>query len=764
MKKTRLSIAITFAVSSLIASNVSAQSTETVDESMEIESIVITARKRDESIIDVPVSMTVFTSQDIEEAGIETPSDFIALTPNVTLVQTQNAGNSFITARGISQNRNSEMSVSVLVDGVLMNQPGQFNQELIDIAQIEVLKGPQGALYGRNAIGGAITITTKKPTDELEGMVLVGADSGPGARFQAGISGPFGDSETLKYRASFSYKDTDGYIDNPFLGEKADPYKDVSGRVRLLWEASDRFTADARLSFSNLETQGFYYNIRSPLPEPFEDAPISLGHGDGDPNSVNDTSLPIRVNNPGIDDRDLFNLALKMDYEFDSGTLTSITSYDTLEETITGDAFDFIPIPESIGVAFGFTDSNQSQYFDVETVSQEFRFVSNADQRLRWIAGTYFVATEKFVSTGNMVDTGGGVFPVYRSPRGAFPYDFANDPINPQVTYLADSQDNFAWAVFGELAYDVSEAFELSFSLRYDEDTRENTTITPTAFIPVVEGIPTGSTGDVRKETWDAWQPKLTLRYKASDTSSYYASYSSGFRSGGFNQTGVGAVAVQAGISGVGDTFDAETVDTYEVGYKGQYMGGRINTSAALFHTVSEGAYFFVFLAENSTQNLGNLNEVEYTGFEFDVSASVSEYFDVNFGLGYTDSEITDSERIEDIGDKAPNVSEVTVNLGAQYQRPISLFSINGLEGFVRGQYQHIGETAFFDLQQDDTNDRDPVNLLDLRVGLEVVGDWSLTAWAKNLTDEQYNAEYSTGGFVFKALPRRYGIDFVKRF
>ena len=466
---------------------------------MEIQEITVSARKRDESYVDVPVSVSVFTETEIESAGIETPADFIALTPNVTLVQVQNAGNSFVTARGISQNRNTEMSVAVLMDGILMVNPAQFNQELFDVEQIEVLKGPQGALYGRNAIGGAITVTTREPTDEFEGSFRVGYDSGEGYRAQAMVSGPVGDSDTLKFRAAVSRKDIDGYLDNTFLNEKADPYEDTSARLRFIWDPSDTFRADLRFYTSQLESQALYYNIRSPLAAPFPGAPISLGHGTADPDSVNDTSLDIRVNNPGINERDLQNISLKMDWELENGTFTSVSSYDTLEEVLTGDAFDFVPIAESIGVAFGFTDQNQSQYFDVEAWSQEFRFTSPSEERFRWIAGTYFVGTERFVSTGNMVDTGGGVFPVFKSPRGAFPFDFATDPVNPQATFLADSQDNFAWAVFGEAAYDVTDATEAAFSLRYDRDTRENTTETPAAFLPNVPGFPQGFTGEVRE-------------------------------------------------------------------------------------------------------------------------------------------------------------------------------------------------------------------------------------------------------------------------
>src|SRR5262245_23289411 len=127
------------------------------------ETITVTARRRDESSLDVPGAINAVIAADIEAAGIDRPQDFVALTPNMSLVQTQNQGTSFVPVRGISQARNSEPSVAVLIDGVQMANPSQFNQELFDIDTIEVLKGPQGALYGRNAIGGAIIINTKKP-------------------------------------------------------------------------------------------------------------------------------------------------------------------------------------------------------------------------------------------------------------------------------------------------------------------------------------------------------------------------------------------------------------------------------------------------------------------------------------------------------------------------------------------------------------------------------------------------------------------------
>jgi iron complex outermembrane receptor protein len=701
-----------------------------------LEEIVVTARRRAESFQDVPVTMTAFDERDIESAGIERPQDFIALTPNVTLVETQNQGNSFVTVRGISQARNSEPSVAVLVDGVLMSNAAQFNQELFDVQQIEVLKGAQGAVYGRNAIGGAIVITTREPGDEFEGRLKLGYESGPGVKVQLSGGGPLGYSDTLKYHAAVSYLDTDGYIDNPFLGEEADPYKDTSARLRLIWEPNDRLTTDVRFYTSEVETQALYFNIV------------------GD---VNNTSLPVRVNNAGENGRDLSQLSFKLDYDTSFGTFTSITSIDSIEEILTGDQFDFLPRPESFffnlfeflfGAGNGF-DLTQSQFLDVETVSQEVRFASDDDGRLRWITGAYFIGTERFISTGNMIDTGAGVIPVYRTP--------STNPANPQFSFLADEQDNSAWAAFGEVAYDLSDRTELSFALRYDEDKREQTTLTPTPFLPNVPGFPQGFTGEVRSDTWDELQPRLTLRYQPNQDLTLFGGYSKGFRSGGFNQTGVGGVAFANGFAGVGDLFDAEIAETLEFGLKAQFADDRVSVNFSVFDTEAEGSYFFVFLAANSTQNLGNLAEVQYQGFEFDLSARIGDNLGVFFGYGDTDSEIRESATPSDIGNQAPLVSENTVNLGAEYVHPIGG---RGLSLFLRADYQRIGKTYW-----DPANStvRDPVNLLDLRAGIE--GDsWSAVAWQKNFNDVEYNAEFSPGGFVFKAKPRRWGVDFIKRF
>jgi len=706
--------------------------------------VVVTARQRDEAIERVPAQVTAFTAQAIDAKGVSSPADFLDAVPNVTFIPTQNAGTSFIVIRGISQARNSEPSVAVVVDGVPMTQPAQFNQSLLDIQQIEVLKGPQGALYGRNAIGGAILITTRQPTDEWEGRATVGYENGPGGKLQGAASGPV--SDTLKVRAAATYFKTEGHLRNYNTADRsakemADPVENFSGRLSFLYQPTDKLTADLRLSTDLLNTRGLYYVV-----PPF---------GTPQFNDPDFTAQRIALNNSGKNVRKIYDGSLKLAYDTDAGTFTSISGYSTVWEILTGDGYTFDPFGKS-KIAFDFS---QSQFLKARTFTQELRYTSPSDRRFRWIVGGQAFFTKRFISTGNMFDVADeGVQPVYRTPNSP-----AFGPLG-QISFLSDSQDQTAWALYLNTTTNITDRLELSLNARYDRDRRENTTETPQFFLTAA-GIP-GATGDKRKRTWDDFQPQAILRYQAAPDTSVYASYSRGFRSGGFNQTGVATAAAAAGFDNVGDTFDAETADTFEAGFKTRLFDSRVQLNGSVYTTTDKGAYYFVFLASNSTQNLGSIDKVRLRGFDLDLTARLAQGLTANLGFGYTDSEIKAFAGASSglvIGSKAPLVSDYTLNLGLQYTRPIA----DGWDALIRIDDNLIGPTTFVipvpAVGEPVPQQRDPVNLLDLRLGVQSDA-WQLTFWSKNLLNKKYNAEYSTGGFLFKAQPRTWGVDLTRRF
>ena len=226
-----------------------------------LEEVVVTARKRTENLQDVPISITAFSASQIRDAGIERPQDFIALTPNVSIVDAANVGDTQVTIRGQYSTRDAESSFAYVVDGVLITNPNGFNGELFDVEQIQVLKGPQGALYGRNASAGAIIVNTKRPTNEFEGSIRVGAGSDSLVKAGGMISGPLIEDKLLG-RLAMSYRDTDGQFDNKFTGDddKVNYSEETAVRGRMIWEPSEDPTIDAIASYRDVDGGAINFN------------------------------------------------------------------------------------------------------------------------------------------------------------------------------------------------------------------------------------------------------------------------------------------------------------------------------------------------------------------------------------------------------------------------------------------------------------------------------------------------------------------------
>ena len=600
-----------------------------------IEEIIVTARGRDESLQEVPVTVSAFTARQITDAGIERPGDFIALTPNVTMVEAQNAGTSFITIRSIAQVRNNEAPVAVAIDGMLQTSPNQFTRQLLDIERIEVLKGPQGALYGRNAVGGAIHITTRQPGNEFEGRLKAGYGNGDHKTLAGSVSGPIIE-DTLFYRISGSWLDRDGYIDNVYLDEEVDPIEDTAIQGRFTWNAGENLSANLRLYYSDLEGGALNYITQI---------------GDYDTGGFNfagaidadDTSIPYQANNIGENTREIFEAALKLDYDTGFGTLTSITSYNQLEEFYFNDQFPYSRFNSLTSATGGIgLDGSASQFWDIDAWSQEIRFTSPSENRLRWIVGVYYVETDRFLPTTTGRDLGQGLVRVEREPFGmvpAPPLNFCSlvgGAANPTCTFLADDNDNRAWAVFGQLNYDITEQLEASVALRYDEDKREQTVSPHNRDLnPATFQLELVTPSLARERTFDKLQPKFVLKYTPADNLTLFASYAQGFRSGQFNQSGVVAQAAAAGlISGVNESAEQEESETFEFSVKSAWLNNRLKLSAAFFNTDISDQHYFLFFATGSGQAIINIDEVDLLGVEVDMTARVADGIDIYAAYG----------------------------------------------------------------------------------------------------------------------------------
>lgn len=724
-----------------------AQDSQADDAEFALEEIVVTARGREETLQSAPLSVSVLSKQTLEDARVTRVDDFIGLTSGITIANAQDAGTNFITIRGMSQTRNGEPPVAVIVDGVLQVNSRTFDQTLFDIENIQVLRGPQGARYGRNATGGAIIINTVGPSEDFEGYVRAGIGRGEEYSFEGSISGPIVE-DTLSYRLSASYTDRDGVFENFVLDEEVDYFEDITVRGHLRWTPNSNFSADARVNIIRTDAGSLNYSYQPAVVDP----------ATGLPNfdfTIADADLVERnfsANNLGLDDRDVTQFSLRLNYQADWGEFSSVTSYDDIEQSTGSDQFPYTAASSITFGAFPFFDGTQSQYFAIDAFSQEFRFTSNSDQRLRWMAGAYLLLTDRFVSSSIMNDLEQGFTRVRREP--------ISPAASPLTSFIADDNDNTAYAFFFALDYDIVDNLELSFAGRYDRDERKQTVSADQGLYDNgVVVAPIGSAGAINRADFSKFQPKVSLRYIANDDLSLYASWGQGFRSGQFNQNGVGAVAAGAGVPGVTDLLGKETTETWEAGWKSTFLDGRVSLNGALYHTEVTNAPYFVFIGAVSAQVLVPIDEVTIKGGELELNARVTPNLDFYAGLAISDSEI-DAYTVNPgaVGNDAPYVPESAINIGGQYRTELT--SDIGL--FMRVDYERRG-SQFWD--PENTTARSAIDLVNVRLGVEDNdGAWSLTGSVSNLFDEVYNSEWVLGGFAHAGLPDIWRLDFRYNF
>jgi iron complex outermembrane receptor protein len=717
-----------------------------------LEEIVVTARMRDESLQDVPIAVTAFTASTIANAGIERPEDFINLTPNVSMVNTVNAGDTQVTIRGVVSTRDAESTFAYVVDGVLITNPNGFNEELFDVQQIEVLKGPQGALYGRNAVAGAILVTTKPPSEELEGRITVGAGNNALFRTTGVVSGPLADQ--LAGRIAFSYRETDGADDNDFTGEDdvIQSFEDTSVRGRLLWTPSERFTIDSQLGYSSVESGTINFNAVFGL----DVAADFVGNPDLY-KDVNDTNFRYVFNVPPENEQESLFLSVKADYELDNGMmLTGIFSYDDLEEHLLSDgtsaafggysfgapesaaactetynSFDtsllvspfyaiqdgnppgtFVP---EIGNLNGLLppyspttcDGYQYQERSQTSTSLDLRLSSVPGERLEWMAGVYFLDIERDVVVAYGADLDQGFrTQAYVAPDGPNPTDLLFD----------DTFDTTVYSAYGQISYDITDTQEISLALRYDREEREVSNNVPNVnsaqifgafgprpINPAFDGSGTDTIPD-RDETFSQLQPKLTWRWAATDNVSTYASYGVGFRSGGFNSIGSAALIEEnygsfaTAPQNIDDQYDEEVSTTFEVGFKSEWFDRTLQLNAAAFYTEIEDNQFFSFYAGGFgiLRVVNNIDEVTIQGFELDGQWLATDWLSLYGSYGYTDGEIDENRnRPYTEGNELPYAPESTANLGAQVTFELGRdMTFNG-----RLDWIHTGETWFHTVQ-----------------------------------------------------------------
>jgi len=699
--KKGLTCAVVLAAGATAATGVAAQDVPQNENALE--EVIVTAQRRAERLQDVPVAVSAFTAGEIAARGIASTRDVLPMTPNVTYDESFTIGNSFVSVRGVAQINNADSPVAIVVDGVPQNSQKQLRMELFDVERIEVLKGPQGALYGRNAIGGAVNIVTREPTNDFEGWAQAGYGSGNTTSLSAAFSGPIVD-DTVLFRVTGAYKDSDGNIDNSFLDTEVDFFESKDVRARVMFLPSDALTIDVRASHSDIDGGAVMDASMDPL---------AIGNANRE--------VAPRSDILGSSERQIDDATVKIDWRTGAGTLTSITGYTDLTEDYYGD-LDFCNPVECPNGIFGLgPQADQQQILDVQLLSQELRFASPDDAKLRWIVGGFYIDTQRDLQTiANLLVP--GVPPILLISNN-------------------ESNDNQAYSVFGQIDYDLTEKTTLGVSLRYDEDKREQTNA----------GDPARPT---RSESFSDTQPRVVLSHKFGEDHLGYATYAAGFRSGGFN--GVG-----------GRPFRAETLDSFELGYKSQWLNDRVRLNAAVFRSRSDDyQFFYIDFNQGGAQVIDNLTEVEFTGGEIEMQAQITPHWQVHGALGFLDSDIKDFDATLTVptarGNRTPKTQRSSIAFGSQFT-----FPVGSLTGTLRADFNRWGKKYW---HLDNVDIRDPVKMLDLRASL--AGErWTVTAYGRNVLDEFYWQDFNSLEFGAPGIdlgspsqPDTYGVEFRYEF
>lgn len=719
-----------------------------------IEEVTVTARRRSEDVFDIPDSMIVVDAEKIERQRIDSISKVTTLAPNLGARQDLSPTSTFINVRGITSSRNTDPSVVVVVDGVQAGSASVMHQELFDIQQIEVLKGPQGSLYGRNAIGGAFNITTKKPSNEFEGKLGLGYGEADSKDGKFSFSGPLIE-DVLLFRVAGSYKEDDGTIFNPNINHNVDFSERETLRGRLIYEPTEKFSADFRLAWDDSES-GVYSHILT--------RPIGVAHRGEHDNSNSYNGSPL--SNPlSVATTELVDTSMKLDFDFDFATLTSITAYNNTREAY-GEVNKGIGLgansngPGDLSFNNG-TGVGTEQTYDVQSISQELRLISNDDAaRMRWNLGLYYVNLNREDTLSVVVDTADAA-----GQAGA--NGSQGDPADLLLFPLGRARDINAWAVFGNIDFDVNDPFTISLGLRFDVEDREQ--------------VDKDNPGQAGKQgaTFDDLQPKLSAVYRITDDHMVFATASRGFRSGGFNTP----------RTNFQTTFDKETLWSYEIGHKGRYFDNRVSLDLAAFYMDILNKQNFTFDAVQAAQITYNIPRSEIFGLEAAVGWDATEELTLGFAGGWMDSEITGFRgaslfpvnQIAAIGpasgltlpvtdsfvngNQLPNFSHWSVAVNGDYSRPVTIAD-HSWDFVMHIDYTVRGENYWNVFNIDKEKD---IHLVNSSISIED-GQWGLTFWAENIGDVDYwsnwfGAEDSgLPDIGQKAKERRFGANVTYNF
>lgn len=748
-----------------------AQETEApAPEIVGLEEVIVTSQKRQQSVQDVPLSVSAFSGDMLKESRMADIRGIVDFTPGFS-GKTEDGFTDALAMRGIATNDfgiGGDPSVAMFVDGIWSGRTGGVMTALFDVERAEVVKGPQGTLFGRNSIAGAVSIITNKPEDAFGASAELTAADYNHIEATGTINLPLGEGWAL--RASGYTLSNDGFLENLQGGDELGFHDVRAGRVALrrLGEVMD---ATLTFAYEDREQDPSVYWVPA-AGVPYDQVDIDLG-------------------DDGIDESDVFEARANIEWSMPGDyTLTSLTGYKK---------FGFHYLEDYDGGPARVNDYRQVN--DVEYWSQELRLNSPDDGRLTWFAGASvyeesidgyfeFIYDEddlcRAIGITEAPDFSGG--PVLGCDDPFFE-EYWEDDIDPADLLTGKAEQSYVnvdsqgWAVYGDFTWSLTDRLELTAGARYTNDEKE------IASRVLDSGGALGNNFNyefftdgfvTNRDDWSDFTPRLAISFDLNDNVTLYATASKGYKSGGFATFGFdlhGEDVTDDGAAPPGTSpvvFDPEEVDSYEIGAKTRFLGNTLQLNASLFRYDYVDLQLVYF--DTGSSLVANVGEARGQGLEVDLRWAPSASFDAIVGLSLLDTEITDATEIEAIGacgacdgNNLPFAPEVSGSAILTYRNPTASGEMFFTTEYVYRSEMFGGPDNIPDAAVDSWDE------FNFRLGYRSNADWAVTVWLENAFDSEYyergwenadvNNQFGYGLFnelVWPARPRTLGVTFSK--
>ncbi len=722
----KTSIALAIQASLFTTSTIAA---EDESDSAVLETIVVTAQKRAQSSQDVPISIATLEGAKLDSI-FAAGDDILALATRVPglYAETSNgriAPRFYIRGLGNTDfDLAASQPVSIIMDDVVLENVVLKGFPLFDIEQVEVIRGPQGSLFGRNTTAGIIKFDSRKPTAETDGYGKISYGTFGTRNIEFAIGGEL--TETLSARVSVLNQHRDDWIDNTFTsqGDVMGGYDEVAARLQLLYTPTEQlemlFNVHAR-SFEGTSTL-FRANILSTgsneLNSNFERNSVAFNEGDNNPQDYDGDGYSLRIS-----------------YDFGDVVLTSITANEAADGRSLGDIDGGNPT----GPGFIPFQSVTQGAADVTQFTQEIRLSSDTDKNYSWQTGFFYFDSELSVETSP-----------FFIPASTF------------------NQDNTTWAVFGQGTYDLDETTTLVVGIRYTDDEKH---------LDAVSGVGIPITPIDLSDDQISWE--LSLNHKLESNTSVYARIANGFRAQSIQGRDIA-------FFGQPSVAESETIVSFEVGFKADLLENTLRLNGALFHYTIDDLQLTSVGGDGNSVSLRNAEEGVGSGFELDAEYIFNENFVMTAGFSYNNTEINDANLLIPVcgsgactptnptvvapsgridarvdGNPFPQAPETIFTVTAEYST-----AVEGGEIYIYSDYAHQGETNFFIYESEEFN-TDGQFELGLRAGyINLENEYEISLFGRNITDEENlkgGIDFNNNtGFVNQ--PKIYGIEFKKSF